>query len=81
MTAPAPTKPRTPLDRPLLPDPPRHPANPEPIPPRPCHNQQVTCPTCGGPVASLLAACWATPACLTEDLDYDAAIDARNDDL
>jgi len=31
-------------------------------------------------VASLLAACW-KPECLTADLDYDAAIDARNDDL
>lgn len=72
MTAPALTKPRPPLDPPLEKDPPRHPGNPEPIPPRPCHNQQATCPTCCGPVGSLLAACFATPECLTNDLNYDA---------
>lgn len=78
MTAPALSKPRPPLDPPLEKDPPRHPANPVPIPPRPCHNQQAVCPTCGGEVGSLLAACWKR-ACLTADADYDAAIDRRAD--
>jgi hypothetical protein len=78
MTAPALATPK-PLDPPLEKDPPRHPANPEPIPPRPCH-QQATCPTCGGPVANLLAACFATSKCLTNDLDYDALF-IRADDI
>lgn len=80
MTAPALSKPRPPLDRPLQPDKPRHPANPEPVPPRPCHNgtRQVTCPTCGAPVDSLLAACW-KPECLTADNAYEALMDRLAD--
>ena len=79
MTAPAPTKPAP------QPHPAPAPADPSgpfptPWPNAPWPAQLVTCPTCGGPVASLLAACW-KPECLTADLDYDAAIDARNDDL
>ncbi|MCG5464168.1 hypothetical protein MED01_002333 [Micromonospora sp. MED01] len=58
---------------PPLPMPPWKPGGPSPV------DGQATCPTCGAPVASLLAACLATPACLTNDLDYDAAIDARCD--
>ncbi|MFG2046187.1 hypothetical protein ACGFIW_01985 [Micromonospora sp. NPDC048935] len=52
---------------------------PPPWPGAPRHTQQATCPTCDAPVGSLLAACFATKACLTNDLDYDAAIDARCD--
>ncbi|WP_433460736.1 hypothetical protein [Micromonospora sp. CA-248212] len=70
MTAPALAAPTLPVPQPA-PDVPF----PHPMPPP---NQQATCPTCGNPVASLLAACW-KPACLTADADYDAAIDARSD--
>ncbi len=56
-----------------LPMPPWTPGGPSPS------TQQATCPTCHAPVGSLLAGCFATPACLTNDLDYDAAIDARCD--
>ncbi|MET8278216.1 hypothetical protein [Micromonospora sp. NPDC005174] len=71
----------TALARPNFPAP--QPGNPFPAPsPNPTlPRQQATCPTCGNPVGSLLAACWATPECLRADLDYDAAIDARCDDL
>lgn len=50
---------------------------PQPVPPP--NAQPSFCPTCGAEVASPLAQCWATPACLTNDLDYDAAIDRRCD--
>jgi len=74
VTAPALTKPA-----PTLPVPQPTPGIPFPHPMSPPNQQQVTCPTCGGPVASLLAACLATQECLTADLDYDAAIDLRAD--
>lgn len=56
-----------------LPMPPWKPGGPSPV------DGRATCLTCGNPVGSLLAACFATPACLRNDLDYDAAIDARCD--
>ncbi|MEV0214242.1 hypothetical protein [Micromonospora sp. NPDC050695] len=57
---------------PPLPMPPWTPGGPS------LSTQQVACPTCKAPVGSLLAACL-KPKCLTADLDYDAAIDARCD--
>ena len=59
-----------------LPIPQPTPDTPMPHPMPPPNVQAVFCPTCGGGVDSLLAACW-KPACLTADADYDAAIDAR----
>lgn len=63
---------------PTLPVPQPAPDVPFPHPMPPPNQQQVTCPTCGAEVPSLLAACW-NPACLTADADYDAAIDRRCD--
>lgn len=40
--------------------------------------QQSTCPTCGAPVGSLLAACW-KPQCLTADATYDARFERYDD--
>ncbi|MFG1846704.1 hypothetical protein [Micromonospora carbonacea] len=36
-----------------------------------------TCPTCTGPVGSLLALCW-QPACITAYLDHDALFDNQD---
>ncbi|MFF0821183.1 hypothetical protein ACFYUR_12430 [Micromonospora haikouensis] len=39
---------------------------------------QPTCPTCMGPVGSLLAGC-NRPLCRRADLDYDAALERQLD--
>lgn len=62
-----------------LPIPQPTPDTPFPIPTPPPNVQAVFCPTCGGPVGSLLDGCMATPACLTNDLDYDALFTRMDD--
>ncbi|GGM26619.1 hypothetical protein GCM10011608_09300 [Micromonospora sonchi] len=63
-------------DRPLPPMPHPTPGNPFPSP-MPPPSYQPACPTCGGPVASLLAGC-SRRACLIADLDYDARFDNQD---
>lgn len=83
MTAPALADPKpqpAPEPRPTRAEP--DPSNPFPTrwPNAPWPSQAVFCPTCGAGVDSLLAACFATPACLTNDLNYDALF-IRADDI
>lgn len=63
------------LPQPSAPQPGR-PFPPTPmLPPRPTY---AYCPTCRGRVAGLLAGC-VRPLCRTADLDYDAALNRRDD--
>lgn len=57
---------------PPLPMPPWKPGGPSPV------DQTVSCPTCGDPVGSLLAACWRA-RCLTADANYDARFERYDD--